>query len=131
MKENQQRHAKNLAIFTGGFYKGTFYENGVPRRGNPKKGSQRRKRMEDIKRVPEWQALKGRENRYPNQFGGIGDNGDGTPTDIPFRHVNGNGEALVVPGVNCLPDAAVVFPMETGEPLQANVEALQKVQEGV
>lgn len=72
---------------------------------------------------PEWQALKGRENRFPNQFGGIGDNGDGA--GVSFYHQNENGEALIIPGVNCSEEEAAqlrernaIFPLEIAEPVK-------------
>lgn len=80
--------------------------------------------MEDIRRNPEWVALSGRENRFCGQFGGIGDDGDGRKDT--YSHTNGNGEAIVVPGVNCLledvaqlEERGAVFPLETAQPERA------------
>ena len=78
-----------------------------------------------LRRNEEWHALSGRENRYPGQFGEpdaavtfvyrVGDNG--------FAHTSEQGEALIVPGVNCgeeeetqLRERGAVFPIETAQP---------------
>jgi hypothetical protein len=64
--------------------------------------------LEERTRIPfyneEWHRYAGKEYRYPSQAG----------------------EALVVEGVNCLPEHAqqletegVIFPMETGQPMPA------------
>jgi len=51
-------------------------------------------------RNADWQALKGRENRYPNQFG------------APMLHEEG----LVPEEVTSLKDRGVIFPLEIAEP---------------
>ena len=77
-----------------------------------------------LRKNPEWHALAGREHRYPYQFGGVGDNGDGQPE--AFAHRNGQGEALIIPGVNCMPEEAAqlaergaIFPLAVAEPMRA------------
>lgn len=53
---------------------------------------------------------------------GIGDDADGLK-DQPFLHRTPTGEALIVPGINCIPDEVAqlaergaVFPLEVAEP---------------
>lgn len=79
-----------------------------------------KERTRIIGRNPEWHALAGKEHR-PS----VGD----TPQETPvFVHKNGNGEAVVVPGVNIDADEAArllergaIFPLEVGEPGKATM----------
>lgn len=68
---------------------------------------------EGLRKNPEWQKYKDRSFRMPNQFGGLGDNGEGMP-EVTL-HQNDQGIAIISEGIN----HGVDFPIETGQPMPA------------
>jgi hypothetical protein len=58
---------------------------------------------------PEWQSLKGTENRMLRQFGGIGDDGRGEPEYMVIDNSFSQDE------INQLVERKATFPMETAE----------------